>query len=226
MGWLQDRWGKGGVFGWAGDTVKRNRNEIGDVLKYGSMLAAPFTGGASMAALVGGLGGAAGTAIKEGTNFGDIAKGGVVGAGTGYAGHSLGQAFGAGSGNGGGATMNSLGFGDIAADVGTEAVAAAPKSLASRAASTIGNIGSDLGSWAAKHPDTLASAFTAIGNAPVNAAQAKRLAMLNEQDEYEMQRRRARDQALNPIWQALAGQAQGYVDNARGPSRIAANPYG
>lgn len=232
MSWFTDRWGQGGPFGATTKAIGRNRNVIGDVVKYGSDIVAPFTG--PFAPLVAGAGNAIGTGIHEGTNFGDIAKSGAIGAGLGYAGQQLGSAFGAGSGAGtstGGATMDSLGFGDIAGEAGSAAgnvgdAAATTASLAKNAPATLGektwNAVKDIGSWAGKHPETIGQGFKAISDAPVNEAQARRLALLNEQDQYTMERQRARDKALNPIYEALAGQAQSYMNNR---PKIAANPY-
>lgn len=223
MSWLSDRWGKGGVFGWAGDTAKRNRNAIGDVVKYGSAIAAPFTG--PLAPWVAGLGAAAGTGIHEGTNIGDIGKAGAIGAGTGYLGAKVGKMFGAGGSSGeGGATMASLGF-----DAGDDAAGAAASTLSKQTPSLLRSAGNaawegvkDIGSWAAKHPETVGQGIKSLADAPANEAQTRRLALLNQQDEYSLAKQKERDKAMNPIWQALAGQAQGFMNN-RGP--VAPNPY-
>lgn len=242
MSWLSDlggyaskQWGMGGPFGATTKAIGRNRNVIGDVVKYGSDIVAPFTG--PFAPLVAGAGNAIGTGVHEGTNFGDIAKSGAIGAGTGYLGQQLGAAFGAGSGTGAGAatgpdsvTMDSLGFSDLAGDAAQGASPGAAQvgsALAKNAPSSLGdqtwNAVKGIGSWAAAHPETVGQGLTAISQGPVNAATARRMALLNEQTDYDTQRQKARDQALSPIWQALASQAQGYMQ--RPAAAVAKNPY-
>lgn len=233
MGWLQDRWGQGGPFGWAGKTFERNRGFIGPYTKIMADVVAPFSG--PFAPLVAGAGNALGSAITPGTNFGDIAKSGVTGAAIGELGYGLGQAFGAGSGAGaaagtaGGNTGAAIDAGLETAGTSAAGTAAtqaaktlsrnAPSSLAERVWGAV----KDVGSWAGRHPETIAQGFNAISQAPMNEAYARRMALLNQQSEYEQERQKARDQALNPIWQALAGQARGYMN--RQPNAIARNPY-
>jgi hypothetical protein len=227
MSWFTDRWGQGGPFGATTKAVDRNRGVIGDVVKYGSDIVAPFTG--PFAPLVAGAGNAIGTAIKPGTNFGDIAGAGAIGAGVGYAGQALGSAFGAGSGAGAGTTGTAATTGAEAAIPGATGTAAetAASTIAKNAPSSLAdktwNAVKGVGEWAGKHPETIGQGLKAMSEGPVNEAQAKRMALLNQQTEYEMQRQKARDQALNPIYQALVGQAQQYTNGPRTP--IARNPY-
>lgn len=224
MSWFSDRWGQGGPFGATTKAIDRNRGVIGDVVKYGSDIVAPFTG--PLAPWVAGAGNAIGTAIKPGSNIGDIAGQGALGVGIGYAGQALGDAFGAGSGAG--ATSAATDAGTTAGTAaGTGAGSAAGAAIAKNAPTSLAdktlNAIKDVGSWAAKHPETVGQGLTAISQAPMNAAEAKRIALLNAQDQYNLDRQRARDQALNPIWQALAGQAQGYLNGSTFP--VAKNPY-
>lgn len=201
---------------WLSTFIDNNRNVAGDAIKYGSDLAAPFTG--PFAPLVAGLGNAAGTALHKGTNVGDIAGSGVTGAAIGGAEYGLGKAFGAGSGAAAGSSPASYVPGPDGGWVAKGIANNVPKDLAGSAWSAV----KDVGSWAGKHPEAVGQGLTALSQAPVNAAQARRMALLNQQDEYTLARQKARDQALNPIWQALAGQAQGYLNK---PRTIAPNPY-
>lgn len=231
MSWFSDRWGAGGPFGWAAKTVDRNRNAIGDVIKYGSDIVAPFTG--PFAPLVAGAGNALGTGIHEGTNIGDIAKSGVTGAAIGAAGGALGKAFGAGSGTGGSLAAQ---MGDASADAAGNGIASgaggvadagassaiqsalntgAPKTLTERVGSAIGNVGS----WAAKHPETVSAGLNALGNTGVNAAKSKQIALENEQ----MQALMDRQKSLDPLRAALAKALQQHMMGPSGP--VAPNPY-
>lgn len=235
MSWLSDRWGHGGPFGWAADTVGRNRNAIGDVVKYGSDVAAPFFG--PFAPLIAGAGNALGTGIHEGSNIGDIAKSGATGAVIGEAGHLLGGAFGAGSGGGGSGLGGALETaGDVGRDVDgafevgsqaglDDAGASVAQSLAKNAPGSLGGGDSlgqqvlkkvgDVGSWSAKHPETVSKAFSAIGDAPMNEQRAKQIALQNQLYQQQLDRQKS----LDPLRQALMGRM-----TQPGPT-VARNPY-
>lgn len=243
MSWFTSAWGQGGPFGWAAKAVDRNRDFAGNLLKNAAPFAAFIPGiGPLTAAGLAAAGGALGQGIQHGSNIGDIVKQGVTSAAEGSALKGLGAAFGAGSGGGAAAAPSAttsaadelLAGGNIAADTAAPAAtafapssavgaattgAALPKSVGERILATVGNIGS----WSAKHPETVGQAFTALSNAGINEAQAKRLALMTSQDEYTLERQKARDAALLPIWQALAGKAQGFINNA--PNTAARNPY-
>lgn len=243
MGWLQDRWGMGGPFGTISGalqgkqrSVNALRNDYGNMLKYGSDIAAPFTG--PFAPLVAGAGNALGTAVMPGTNIGDIGKAGAIGAATGEAGHLLGSAFGAASGGAAGASGAAV-PGDVADAASSAASSGIPGSafdtsgnLLPGAAQGAGNasIGgglvdntksalSDIGGWISKHPEAVGQGLSAIGNAPLNEAKAKQMAA----ETMLLQQQSDRQKSLDPLRRALAGALQNNMMGPRVPN--AQNPY-
>lgn len=246
MSWLSDlggyvdrQWGTGGPFGAATKAVERNRNAIGDVVKYGSDLLAPFTG--PFAPLVAGAGNALGTGIHEGTNFGDIAKSGAIGGAIGYGENALGSAFGAGSGaaSGGSGLGSALeSAGDVGRDVDgafevgssagnalADSGAKVAQGLATNAPTSLGqqvlNKVNDVGSWAAKHSETVGKAFSAIGDAPMNEARAKQMALQNQLYQQQLDRQKS----LDPLRQALAGRMAQFAAQPPQNVTVRPNPY-
>lgn len=224
MSWFSDRWGQGGPFGTISGALQGKQRSVNALrnfgsnwLKVGSDIAAPFTG--PFAPLVAGAGNALGEALRPGSNIGDIGMSGLKGAAIGEAGHLAG-AFGATAAEpelaAAGADAMSAGSG--AAGAGAGIAHGAPPSLLGR----VGEAVKGVGHWAADHPEPAGRFLSALGEIPRNAAETELLRQRARQTQDEMEWQRRRNQQLNPIYEALAGQARQYAGQR---DAVAPNPY-
>lgn len=218
-----------------------NRNFLGNAVKNISPVAAAFIPGIGpgLAALLAGGGSALGQGMEKGSNFGDIAKAGLTNAAIGAGGNSAvgalkgafmpssaGASFGAGTSAGGaGAAPASMtphfpGFADAAAGGSAPGAGAA------------GGGGSFLGKAAGfveNHPTAISMGLNGLGNIASAAStndlrnqEAEAMRRANATSDYELQQRKARDQALLPLYQMLAGRFKDIATQ----SPFSFTPYG
>lgn len=242
MSWLSSMWDNNRDF--LGNAVK-------NVAPVAGVAASLLSGGALsplMAAFIGGGGAALGQGMQKGSSIGDILKTGAsnaaIAGGGAAAGNGLMSAFApssaAAAAPSAGSTLatgslpsmadapSAMSLAPASADAATATSGTAPLAAGTSAAGkSIGqrllDSAGDVGSWAAKHPETVGQGLSAIGGAPLNEAQARRIALQNQEDEYALARKKAQDQALDPLRAAFAAQMQKLTTAPR--YTPAPNPY-
>lgn len=90
--------------------------------------------------------------------------------------------------------------------------------------------GKSTANWLGNHDKTASALLSTAGDVldpteeQLNREQARRLRLQSEADEYELQQRKARDAAMEPLRQALYGSLGSQIGNNY--AQIAKNPYG